>query len=291
MTSQGSSTWPLPAHGRCASGESYATPAGVIPSNGAAEAGERVRIPPPEIQLRVDRDTAAVRRDARKAAGVPHASPPETVVESRASPARQAQPAEIPPPSGQAAEGVFRRRRRHAPCRAGQGAATGRGLSRPIDCRAVSLPLNHATEADAPRMMTSIPLSSALTSRAGVLAGWLGLIALLAVAIPSRLLNLELFAGKFDEGIRGTQLMLMAAGYRPFREIFASQGPLSLDVFYPSYALFGQTLGAARLAPALFSIVGIVVAAWTARHAGGLVAGAVTGLLLTLSPIDRKSVV
>ena len=115
-------------------------------------------------------------------------------------------------------------------------------------------------------MMTSIPLSSALTSRAGVLAGRLGLIVLLAVAIPSRLLNLEQFAGKFDEGIRGTQLMLMAAGYRPFRDIFASQGPLSLDVFYPTYMLFGQTLGAARLAPALFSIVGIVVAAWTARQ-------------------------
>src|SRR5918996_194453 len=132
-------------------------------------------------------------------------------------------------------------------------------------------------------MITSIPLSSALTARAGVLAGRLGLVVLLAVAITSRLLNLEQFAGKFDEGIRGTQLMLMAAGYRPFREIFASQGPLSLDVFYPTYALFGQTLGAARLAPALFSVVGVVVAAWAARHAGGLVAGPVTGLLLALS--------
>ena len=126
-------------------------------------------------------------------------------------------------------------------------------------------------------------------SRAGALAGWLGLLALLALAVPSRLLNLEQFAGKFDEGIRGTQLMLMAAGYRPFREIFASQGPLSLDVFFPTYMLFGQTLGAARLAPALFSIVGIVVAAWTARHTNGLVAGAVAGLLLTLSPIFLKN--
>jgi hypothetical protein len=138
-------------------------------------------------------------------------------------------------------------------------------------------------------MITSIPLRSALTSRAGVLAGWLGLFALLAIAVPTRLLNLEAFAGKFDEGIRGTQLMLMSAGYRPFRDIFASQGPLSLDVFYPTYALFGQTLGAARLAPALLSIVGVVVAAWTARCAGGLVAGAVTGLLLTLSPIFLKN--
>ena len=138
-------------------------------------------------------------------------------------------------------------------------------------------------------MMTSLPLGSALTSRGGVLAGRLVPIALLLLAIPSRLLNLEAFAGKFDEGIRGTQLMLMAAGFRPFRDIFASQGPLSLDVFYPTYALFGQTLGAARLAPALFSIVGVVLAAWTARHAGGLVAGAVAGLLLTLSPIFLKN--
>jgi hypothetical protein len=138
-------------------------------------------------------------------------------------------------------------------------------------------------------MITSIPLRSALTSRAGVVAGWLGLFALLAIAIPTRLLNLEAFAGKFDEGIRGTQLMLMAAGYRPFRDIFASQGPLSLDAFYPTYALFGQTLGAARLASALLSIVGVVVAAWIARCAGGLVAGAVTGLLLTLSPIFIKN--
>ena len=138
-------------------------------------------------------------------------------------------------------------------------------------------------------MIHSLPLSTALMSRAGALAGWLGLLALLALAVPSRLLNLEQFAGKFDEGIRGTQLMLMAAGYRPFREIFASQGPLSLDVFFPTYMLFGQTLGAARLAPALFSIVGIVVAAWTARHTNGLVAGAVAGLLLTLSPIFLKN--
>ena len=91
-------------------------------------------------------------------------------------------------------------------------------------------------------MMTSIPLSSVPTSRAGVLAGRLGLIVLLALAIPTRMLNLDAFAGKFDEGIRGTQLMLMAAGYRPFRDIFASQGPLSLDIFFPTYLLFGQTL-------------------------------------------------
>jgi hypothetical protein len=144
-------------------------------------------------------------------------------------------------------------------------------------------------------MMTSIPLSSAPASRAGVLVGRLGLLVLLALAIPTRVLNLDAFAGKFDEGIRGAQLMLMAAGFRPFRDIFASQGPLSLDLFFPTYMLFGQTLGAARLAPAICSVVGIVVAAWTARQAfgpatvGGLVAAGLSGLLLTISPIFLKN--
>src|SRR4051794_22453457 len=147
----------------------------------------------------------------------------------------------------------------------------------------------------ASRMITSVPLRAVSSSRAGVLAGRVGLVILLVLAVPTRVLNLDAFAGKFDEGIRGTQLMLMAAGYRPFRDIFASQGPLSLDIFLPSYLLFGQTLGAARLAPAIFSVVGVVVAAWAAwqaagaRSAAGLIAGATTGLLLTVSPIFLKN--
>lgn len=138
-------------------------------------------------------------------------------------------------------------------------------------------------------MITSVPLRIASSARASLLVGRVGIVALLAAAVPTRVLNLESFAGKFDEGIRGAQLMLMAAGYRPFRDIFAAQGPLSLDVFLPTYLLFGQTLGAARLAPALFSIVGVLVAAWTARHCAGLVAGAVAGFLLLVSPIFLKN--
>jgi hypothetical protein len=123
----------------------------------------------------------------------------------------------------------------------------------------------------------------------GVLAGRVGLVVLVILAVPTRVLNLDAFAGKFDEGIRGAQLMLMAVGYRPFRDIFASQGPLSLDVFYPNYMLFGQTLGAARLAPAIFSVVGVGLGAWIAWRSGGLLAGTVTGVLLLISPIYLKN--
>ncbi|MCC6174843.1 MAG: glycosyltransferase family 39 protein [Chloroflexi bacterium] len=135
----------------------------------------------------------------------------------------------------------------------------------------------------------SSPSSRPAASRFGTLAGRLAVLLLLAAAIPTRVINLDAFAGKFDEGIRGAQLMLMAAGYRPFRDIFASQGPLSLQVFYPTYLLFGQTLGAARLAPALCSIVGLVVVAWTAwRHAGS-VGASVAVLVLLLSPTYLKN--
>src|SRR5947207_8612284 len=141
----------------------------------------------------------------------------------------------------------------------------------------------------ASRMITPFPLRTVSSSRVGVLAGRVGLLVLIVLAVPTRVLNLDAFAGKFDEGIRGAQLMLMAAGYRPFRDIFASQGPLSLDVFYPTYMLFGQTLGAARLAPALFSVVGVGLGAWIAWRCAGPLAGAVTGALLLISPIYLKN--
>ena len=56
---------------------------------------------------------------------------------------------------------------------------------------------------------------------------------LLALALWMRLVNLGSYSGLFDEGIRVEQLFLMGQGYRPFRDIFAAQGPLLLDMLYP----------------------------------------------------------
>src|SRR2546423_1082202 len=57
--------------------------------------------------------------------------------------------------------------------------------------------------------------------------------AVLVLAAAPRLANLGVYSGSFDEGVRAEQLLLMAAGYRPFRDIFASQGVLLLDLLYP----------------------------------------------------------
>src|SRR5215212_3553101 len=66
-------------------------------------------------------------------------------------------------------------------------------------------------------------------------------------AVASRLVNLGAYSGSFDEGVRAQQLLLMSAGYRPFRDIFASQGVLLLDILHPFFSLGGGTLLAARL--------------------------------------------
>ena len=50
----------------------------------------------------------------------------------------------------------------------------------------------------------------------------------LGAAIVLRLIGLADHTDASDEGIRGIQLRLLAAGFEPVSEIYSSQGPLSL---------------------------------------------------------------
>jgi hypothetical protein len=109
------------------------------------------------------------------------------------------------------------------------------------------------------------------------------ILGLLLLALQLRFTNPEHYSGSFDEGIRMEQLLLMEHGYRPFRDIFASQGPLLLDVLYPFYALFGGTVGAARLGVSGLSLLGLVGAWWTLRAVHPL-AGLGVAALLAVSP-------
>lgn len=121
-----------------------------------------------------------------------------------------------------------------------------------------------------------------------VRARWLeaGLAALLfGIAVATRLVNLGIYSGLFDEGIRTEQLFLMSAGYRPVRDIYAAQGPLLLDLLHPWFVLFGQDLVAARLSVGVYSLLGLAGAYWLARLAGGPLAALVTTALLVLSPL------
>src|SRR5687768_13352640 len=108
---------------------------------------------------------------------------------------------------------------------------------------------------------------------------------LIAVAVAMRVVNPGVYSGLFDEGIRVEQLFLMSAGYRPFRDIFAAQGPLLLDLLHPWFVLFGQDLTAARWSVGVYSLVGLAGAYWLARLVGGPLAALAATTLLVLSPL------
>ena len=116
----------------------------------------------------------------------------------------------------------------------------------------------------------------------------LALTLILAGALAMRLTDLDgarsNFPDLFDEGIRAEQLFLMTHGFRPYRDIYAAQGPLLLDALYPFYRLFGETLGAIRLGVGVLSVVGLVGAYLVAREVGGRVGGLLACGLLALSP-------
>jgi hypothetical protein len=110
---------------------------------------------------------------------------------------------------------------------------------------------------------------------------------LLLLAIATRAVNLEyrLVYPDDDEGIRGVQLLLMQAGFRPLGEIYASQGPLLLDLLFPLYQLYGGGLEAARLAVASYSLLALVGTYWVGRQVGGPLGALAAALFLVLSPI------
>jgi len=91
-----------------------------------------------------------------------------------------------------------------------------------------------------------VPALAEIAARYAVILELSGFALILGLAAWLRLPNIDAYTGKFDEGIRTAQLMLMSHGFRPVRDIFASQGPLSLDIFFPFWELGGETLEIGR---------------------------------------------
>jgi hypothetical protein len=108
------------------------------------------------------------------------------------------------------------------------------------------------------------------------------------VALLTRFVDLDAarggFPDLFDEGIRAQQLFLMSKGFRPYRDIYAAQGPLLLDSLYPFYSLLGETLGAIRAGIGVWSMLGLAGIYLVGREAAGRWAGIIALVLLTVSP-------
>lgn len=115
---------------------------------------------------------------------------------------------------------------------------------------------------------------------------------LVVIAVMLRFLALQRVATDYDEGVYWQSLRAMANGYPLYTSVFSSQPPLFLLSIYPLYRFFalfsGPTLGAARLAIALYSIVGLIAIYFAARLVGGRWVGLLALALLAADPFYLK---
>ena len=115
-------------------------------------------------------------------------------------------------------------------------------------------------------------------------AGWVA-IGACALSLALALQTLQGTTNDYDEGVYWQSLRAMANGHPLFSSTFSSQPPLFLLSVYPFYIIFGQSLGAARLALVAFSVAGVAGVYIAGRALGARGIGAVASVLLALDPL------
>jgi hypothetical protein len=137
-------------------------------------------------------------------------------------------------------------------------------------------------------------------SSAAGMAGWIAqvsldtrlVILLCAAALGLRVLALGGIATDYDEGVYWQSLRALSNGHPLYTSIFYSQPPFFLLSLYPLYRFFalfsGQTLPAARLAIAVYSMLGLIAMYVAARMIGGRLVGLLALALLALDPFYLK---
>ena len=89
----------------------------------------------------------------------------------------------------------------------------------------------------------------------------------------------------YDEGVYWQTLRAMHAGLGLYEPIFHAQPPLFMLLVYPFYALFGQSIVAARAGIAVLSLLGLLGAAMTGKALAGRSGALAAMILLAVSPL------
>ncbi len=120
---------------------------------------------------------------------------------------------------------------------------------------------------------------------------WAAIAALfvLAAVVGLQNLGMRFDLQAYDEGVYWATLRAMDQGLSLYDRVFMSQAPLFPLSLFPFYHLFGSTIGAARLALVVFSLIGLVGAFLSGTLLAGRL-GSLLALLLSMSPVLEASV-
>jgi 4-amino-4-deoxy-L-arabinose transferase-like glycosyltransferase len=110
---------------------------------------------------------------------------------------------------------------------------------------------------------------------------------LFAVGLWLRLhdLGVQFDRDSYDEGVYWQTLRAMSEGHALYQQVFYSQPPIFMFATFPIYALFGQTIWAARLGIVLLSLLGLLGALLLGNALRGRVGAIAALLLLVANPL------
>ncbi|HEX6819639.1 MAG TPA: phospholipid carrier-dependent glycosyltransferase [Ktedonobacterales bacterium] len=111
------------------------------------------------------------------------------------------------------------------------------------------------------------------------------LLGIVVVALVLRILPLGAFSTEYDEGVYWLSLRAMTDGHLLYASIYNAQAPFFFASLYPLFLLLGQTLVAARVAIALYSLVGIATTYIIGNAVGSRYVGLAAAALVAVDPL------
>ena len=113
---------------------------------------------------------------------------------------------------------------------------------------------------------------------------WIALVGMLVAFLALQLNHIEQFSWNDDEGIYMAEARLLDFGYRLYSEISSPSPPLFIVSLRLAFALLGASAQAARTVIVVYSTIGLLAVALTAREMGGWLAGFSALVLLAIAP-------
>jgi hypothetical protein len=127
-----------------------------------------------------------------------------------------------------------------------------------------------------------LPLMRSLQYRGLQVAGLLLVVVILAAPVYR---NLGQYSNFYDGGVYLESARMVSAGFAPYREVFAAQPPLWLELICGSFAIFGQGMLAGQLLTVSALVATAVAVGLIVLGTGGWLAAVLALVTILLSPL------